>query len=416
MVKLPCVKCKGSNPSNCGREFCPIYAKAETRFKVIERIDKEFLGNSPPTIFIGSKLRYPKVNVGILSPLDSKENSWEYDAPTHWYNKKYNIRKIINFRASLINSRFQSNVHEARSSSKFLELSQEIAMSFKTIGIEFQLKKRPKVAINFNDTGLPMGPAAPLKKATPTENISIPRHIDKVVSDTDLKSLDALKYLSKKGFDEHQLTQLLSIGVLGLKKNRRLVPSRWSITAIDDTLAKEIIKEIKLHNTIGDYRLYFGDYMGNYYYILLFPEIWSYELFEMYMPNTLWNPYQELEVMTDHETYKGRTKYAENCVGGYYSVRYAVLEYLKKQRKQATALIFRFTTDEYTAPLGVWVTRQSARNAMSNSYLTFDTKEKLIEKTKDLIYEKFNYKIDNLLKKSTLLRNIKTQMRLSKFF
>ena len=43
---------------------------AETSFKFREMKSVEKLdSNSPPSVFIGSKLKYPVVNVGILIPL-----------------------------------------------------------------------------------------------------------------------------------------------------------------------------------------------------------------------------------------------------------------------------------------------------------------------------------------------------------
>jgi hypothetical protein len=37
----------------------------------------------------------------------------------------------------------------------------------------------------------------------------------------------------------------LSIGVLGLKKDKKLVPTRWAITATDDILAKKLLEKVK---------------------------------------------------------------------------------------------------------------------------------------------------------------------------
>ena len=53
---------------------------AETNFKVksISHVSK-LDSNSPPSVFVGSKLRYPLVNVGIVSPLERDDNAWIYD-------------------------------------------------------------------------------------------------------------------------------------------------------------------------------------------------------------------------------------------------------------------------------------------------------------------------------------------------
>ena len=53
-------------------------ATANFKFKNLKNVSK-LDSNSPPSVFIGSKLKYPLVNVGILSPLERDENAWVYD-------------------------------------------------------------------------------------------------------------------------------------------------------------------------------------------------------------------------------------------------------------------------------------------------------------------------------------------------
>ena len=101
----------------------------------------------------------------------------------------------------------------------------------------------------------------------------------------------------------------MSVGILGLKKDRKLVPTRWSITATDDIIGKSLISEIKDYSEISSYYSFFGNYLGNYYLILIFPEVWSYELFETYVPSN-WNFTKPLRYGTDFEDYYGRKEYA----------------------------------------------------------------------------------------------------------
>src|SRR3989338_1005150 len=399
-----CIRCKGN--LKCGKTFCPIITKSEAIIK--ENLDSI----SPPTIFIGSKLQCQKINVGILSPIKVEQEPSIYDNPYYWYENKFNIQQVINLRTSLVNSRFQTTVKKIRNPNKILELTQKIGMSLKPINVEMNIKKINR-QIKLDDISLPMGPSASLENLKINSNIKIPQKIDKVYSDTDIKAAEALKYLYKNNFNEQNLTQILSIGCLGLKKNRVLVPTRNSITAVDDTIGRELINNIKEFKTIDDYQLFLGNYFGNYFFILLFPEIWSYELFELYS-NSSWNPNQ-IEVSTDHETYKGRTYYAENCSGGYYASRIPLLEYLNSIKKQATAILIRFITPEYSYPLGVFVVRQAVRNCFEKKPIYFDSKEKLLNYLKDLISYKFNYNLDNIYSESIILKNLKSQLKLINF-
>src|SRR3989344_1778195 len=90
--------------------------EVKNMFKEVKNVDNSFSGSSPPSIFIGSKLVYPNVNVGILSPPDRVENAWEYSAEKYWADKNYGIREVLGFRSNLVNSRFRTKVADVRES------------------------------------------------------------------------------------------------------------------------------------------------------------------------------------------------------------------------------------------------------------------------------------------------------------
>jgi DNA repair protein NreA len=408
-----CIICKGSNPSKyCGRTFCPIYAKSEALFKVENKIDKDYYFGSSPNVFVG-KHGWPDVNVGILTPPEIKEDAWLYDAPRHWASKDLKIQPIINYRSTLVNSRFKSSVFV--NNNKFLELSQEVGLSSKPVDVEINLESKPSFKIKYDSDILPMGANAQLKKAVITQNPHIDRKVDKVFSDTDLKANDAMKYLYQNEFDENFLSKMLSIGTIGIKKKRTLVPTRWAITAVDDNIGKQLIAEIKEFNE-SDYFSFFGGYLGNYYLVMFFPDVWSYELFESYLPKASWNQSETFDFVTDNETYKGRTDYAQNTAGGYYAARLPILEKLKSIKRQASVLALRFVTDEYEVPLGVWVVREATRKAMLSRPLNFGSKELMIKYAKLIIQKKFGVDIEFILKQSALLKQINTQQKLNDFF
>ena len=389
----------------------------DIKIKAINLVDKEFLGNTPPTVFVGSKfINDKKANVGILSPLDSKEEAWKYDNPYHWYDNDYNIKRIIELRANLINARKKTSIFDVRNNNKFLELAQEIAMSSKTTSIEVELRKKLRPKINIDNIHLPFGPGGEVNKIQPIDNIKLEPKIEKVFTDTDLKANEALRLLSSKGFTEYQLSQLLSIGVMGIKYNRKLVPTKWSITATDDTIGKYHIKEIKNHSSINNCKLYYGNYFGNYYIILMFPDAWSYELFETALPDSIMNQTQQIYTTTDYEDYYGRKSYANNTIGGYYAARLSLLEELKNLKKQASCLLLRYVTSEYSMPLGVFVVRQAVRKAISSEKYEFTNKKDMLNFARKLILNKFNYDINNQLRESKLLDKLNKQIKLSNFF
>ncbi len=123
------------------------------------------------------------------------------------------------------------------------------------------------------------------------------------------------------------------------------------------------------------------------------------------------NPHPKIG--TDYESIFGRKTYASSTVGGYYACRHGILEKLNQLRRKASVLALRFTTPEYTVPLGVWVCREATRKALAKQPLMFSGKEELIQYATRMCLQ---YKIDPiLLKQSKLLHEMNTQQRLDVF-
>ncbi|MBU0958379.1 MAG: hypothetical protein KKB31_00395 [Nanoarchaeota archaeon] len=389
-------------------------AQTKFKFKDIKRVSK-LDSSSPPSVFIGSKLKYPLVNVGILSPLERDHDAWIYDDAPYWAKENFTINEVVHLRDNLLNSRFQSQVKDVQKTGKFVQMAQEIALASRPVDVEIHLKRDINVGRNKDKVLIPLGMKASLEKARVTSNIKVDRRVDKVVND-EIKSSQALQYLYKNKFSEYVLSKILSVGVLGLKKDKRLVPTRWSITATDDSLGKELIKEIKSYKWIENYEIFYGGFMGNLYLIMFFPGVWSYELFELYFPGSSWNPGKEIKASTDFESYSGRKEYAFATAGGYYATRLPILEYLKSIKRQAAVLVIRLETQSYWASLGVWVCRESIRKCLNKKSLEFQSREELLASSKKISMIKFGYDPSVLLKKSKLLDILSQQRNLKEFF
>jgi len=389
---------------------------ADVRFKYqdlgkISKLDS----NSPPSVFIGSKLRYPLVNVGILSPLEKDENAWIYDDAKYWAEQNFTINDVVKLRDSLLNSRFQAKVQDSRLNKKFIQIAQELALASNPVDVEIELKRDIFVGREKDRVVAPHGMKAPLKKARITSNVKIDRKVDKVIND-EIKSSEGINYLYKNNFSEYVLSKILSVGVLGLKKDKKLVPTRWSITATDDTIGKKLLESIREYKWIENYELFFGSFMGNHYLILLFPNVFSYELFELYLPGSSWNPTKEIKASTDYEDFSGRKDYASNTAGGYYASRLPILEYLNKIKKQASILAIRLETPSYWAALGVWVVRESVRKALSHRKLEFNGLNEILESARKIGMIKFGFDNKKILSQSKLLEKLKTQKSLREWF
>ena len=283
---------------------------SDASFKVrdlskISRIDSI----SPPSVFIGSKLKYPLVNVGILSPLHKEKEAWIFDDAKYWADNDFEIVDVLKLRNSLLNSRFQTKVGDMRVNKHFISIAQNLAVSAKPVDVEIELKHRLRIGRGKDKVLTPHGMHAGLKKAKIVSNVKVHAKVDKIMND-EIKASEGIELLYKNDFNEYSLSKILSVGVMGLKKNKKLVPTRWSITATDDTIGKLLLKKVRNYKWVEDYMLFLGEFMGNCYLIMMFPNVWSYELFELYLPGSSWNPSQETKASTDLENYSGRKSYA----------------------------------------------------------------------------------------------------------
>jgi hypothetical protein len=383
-----------------GRTFDPIQLKVAYQKQYNATAKQDYAGQAP-NIFVG-RFGYPHINVGILNT----EQYTQHDEPLLWSKNNTQIPEIIGLRTQLVNSYFKTSIHSFNDT--MIQMAQEISQASKPVEIEMNLEQKPQFRLTLNQEASPHGPNTKLKKALLTENPTIPHAIDKAVNDTDLKAASGLEQLWKKGYDEHVLTKLLTVGNLGLKRNRRLVPTRWGITAVHSTIGNTFVKEVKDFE-FCEYNAYFGGYLGNYYLLLFFPEIWQYELFETVIVESM--PFS-----TNYEPHEGRKEYAHETAGGFYTVRIGCLEKLKQLKRQGAVLALRFVNPhEYIAPLGVWVTLEATRKALANQPLVFSSKELLLHYAQIFIKKKFGLDISIIMTQSIVLKHLKEQRKLHEF-
>ncbi len=395
-----CVKCKGKGL--CGKP-CKIL------FNFMENVPKfstHFSGPSPPEIFVG-RIGYPNVNTGILAPTNFETKHAEFKNASDWSKNNLSIANVLRLRGQLIYGRGISNIKKSNS---FKEITKELALTHKPTSVEFFLKKKPVTKINPSSVFMPMTNPAPIQKAILQENTKVLKKVDYLVNDSNAKATNAIHELYTSKIDTEHLQKLLSIGALGQKTQRKLVPTRWSITAIDDIVSKRLLDKVRYYKELNEICLYKGSYLGNYIEILFLPGIFSFEAIEIWMDSSL---YSEKKVYAvDFETFNGRKDYAKNITGGYYAMRLPVVEYLDKIKRQATVLVIRKITEEYYAPLGVGIVRETTRRALNNNPESFDSLKQALEKIEFDLKENIN----TLIEKSYILKNYGKQKSLNTFF
>ena len=336
---MQCIQCKGKGL--CGLPRCPITSRFLAQAGV--KPSASYQGRAP-SVFVGS-FGYPEVSGGPLLIDDS-------DHPPDWLAKGLGIEDVVAIRARTIRGR-----SPARQVTGGL---QEIALSSRPLDVDVAFSRPVSFAMTFDGTVAPVGFSGEIQRLDVVGSANVERLVDRITSDTDLGATEACVELSQGGSDVYSIAKLMTSGLLG--RRRHLVPTRWAITAVDDTLSVALKKEIARFPPLDEYRVFSGEVFANRIVCILAPGDWKYEMIEVWGKQTLWAGNTET-IVQDRE---GMKKQGYSPISGaYYSARLAVCEYLARIRRSARVIVLRRISSDYWAPLGTWVIREAARKAMT---------------------------------------------------
>ena len=328
-------------------------------------VGRDLEGSTPPSVFIG-RWSYPKVYAGPMM-VGQTGDTYIMDSPESWIGENKSQEDIIGYRMNLVRGKQLIDIKDLEN--PFVEKLQDISLASKSIDSEATFGSRPSFASrldNFSEENMPHGPSAVIEKFD-IDAVKWDRQLEKSFYDTDLRASEAVMNLHNKDVPFSAMQKAFSVGAFGLKKNRKLVPTRWSITACDSTLADNLLDEVRHYPILDSYRVYEFSSLNNYYAIILTPTEWQYEWYEAFIKI---RGNEEL-IFSDYETNSGKKEYSR--VGGcYYTAKMAVLDKLAEIKRQSGIIILREAYHGYV-PLGVFNVRENIKYAMNSSYKEFET-------------------------------------------
>jgi hypothetical protein len=226
--------------------------------------------------------------------------------------------------------------------------------------VDVAFEKPVAFSLNFDGTIAPVGFTGSVKTLEIGSNARVERVVDRITSDTDIVANEAVVALKESAIDVYRISGLMTAGLLG--RRRKFVPTRWAITAVDDTLSTSMKKEIARYPPVEEIRFFSAEIFGNRIICILIPGDWKYEMIEIWGRHSLWGGENDV-IVQDREGMK--KKGYSPISGAYYSARLAVCEYLSQVKRSARVIILRSVSGEYWAPLGTWVIREATRKAMA---------------------------------------------------
>ncbi|MCC7554442.1 MAG: Nre family DNA repair protein [Methanobacteriaceae archaeon] len=351
------------------------------------KIGKDLDGSTPPSVFIG-RWSYPKVYAGPMMVPEVGDTSI-MDTPELWIDEKKTQEDIINYRMNLVRGKQLMKVDEL--DNPFIEKLQDISLASKSIESEATFKKRPQGSLLSEDS-TPHGPSGLIQKFD-IDAVKWDKQLEKTFYDTDLKASDAVINLHQKEVPFSAMQKAFSVGAIGTKERRKLVPTRWSITACDSSLANILLKKVRQYPILDTHRVYEFSSLNNYYAVILLPTEWQYEWMEAFIKLIG----KEELIFSDYETNEGKKEYSS--VGGcFYTCKMSVLDKLAEEKKQAGVIVLREAYSGYV-PLGVFNVRENIKYAMNNKYKEFETLKNAVE----YVSTKLKIPIHKYIKQSDLL-------------
>lgn len=369
---------------------------------------KSFTGVTPPGLLVreSDSTRFP---ILLFSPLDPASAAM-VDSPAQWFGKPK--EEILQLREDTLVASKPFNQSSASDPHRELLQLQEMAASEMKLDVELNIFAKKEPIMEFLDVEAPLGGSTRLESVEYYSNPKIPLAVEKAWSDTDAKSRDLLKELYQKDITISHLQRVLSLGMLGVEPNRRLVPTKRSIPAVDKTLSDYLLEKIREYPTVDSLQFFFTSYIDNHFLVILFPREWSFELVEAWQKGSGWNLDQSAWYLGhDFEPFEGRTTYVKETAGAYFAARYSVCEYLHKIKRQASVVVLRRIGSSYVDSLGVWVIRESVKEALQHSSTNIHS----LNDMHPHINEQWLPVLPLMEKKSFVMDRIKHQKRLMEF-
>ena len=374
-----CIECRGTK-GMCGIDPCPLLAEVRGRLPQLEPTSVgELSGPSPPALFVG-RYGYPDVRAGPSAswvPEASQSDAATASGdPAELFGRP--LEEVAARHANLITGGRRMTVSSTASPDDVLEATQVIAMSSGSVDVEMDFERPIPIggSPTFDSMSTPLGPSGDVLRAEVVGHASIPRKVDSVAGETDLLATEAAGELTSSGIGEAQISRLLSSGMLGREGMRKLVPTRWGITATDDMLSKRLWGAVRDHPPLDKVLVFEATYLDNRFHVILTPGLWAFHMLEAWTRGSVWT--ESGKVLGDWEDLEPRSEYAHRITGAYYSARLAVLEHMDSIRRSGACLVWRDIGPEYWAPVGVWLIRETMRQAMRSTPRSFDSLKQAI--------------------------------------
>ena len=333
---------------------------------------------SPPGICVKSG-KYPMLEAGFLASNEPLEHLSIYDFPEAWQGLDRDT--IFTMRRHLY--RFLLPV-DARSLQPegIVKPLQEIALSVRPIAIRVEGESLQPRRLQLRNGQLPSAGDVTIKSI---ELLSEPE-ISKVaerITEQDIPASEGIWRLLDYDYSLDQVVRLMSIGLLGKKNTRRILPSRSAYKATINAFIDRAIMELIESPSVSSYEIYVSTLFGDRFAVLLHPGEARVDYLRMDLIG---------DNMTRGFAFEGLRQYPTDPKTSVYSdhARFSVYKNLVRRNQRCHATIFHLSKEPRNQILGPWVARAGIQETLSSEPIRLDNRNNAIELLETLLEPDFS--------------------------
>ncbi|MHA2213804.1 MAG: hypothetical protein ACW992_11650, partial [Candidatus Thorarchaeota archaeon] len=216
-------------------------------------------------------------------------------------------------------------------------------------------------------------PSGPIVEADDLELLTEPdvSRVAHRVSERDVPAMAAIWDLLEYDYSLDQVARMMALGMLGRKKNRRIIPSRSAYKAVIDSFVDRAIGVLSEKPTSSESKLYISKTCGDSFIVLTTPGRTRVDYIRMEITGDQSKRSTSLDGLPRFATDPKTSVHSD-------SGRYSALKHQLKTNAQSHMTVFHYSGDGRNSILGPWLTRAGVREALDTSPVVFDETSKLI--------------------------------------
>lgn len=319
----------------------------------------------PPGITVETA-KYPILMSGFLASTQPTEFISIYDHPTAW--RGLDREAIIAMRRQLFRFLIPT---DARSlvPKETIESLQQIALSVSPLAIGVEVPTLPPRRLNAFPGQLPMGTDVLVKSFEIVSDAEISK-VAQRITQRNIPTTEAIRQLFEYDYALEQVARLISVGLLGMHKHRKLVPLKNAFKIAIDSYIDNALLDLAEKSLTAVARIHQSRIHGDNFIVVSIPGEPRVDYFQMeVLPDSVQRQY----------SFESKHYGSSNAKASVYAShsRFSAYHHMTKIGESSHMFIFHLIRDTRNSILGPWLARAGVEEALCGEAVELDSNTNL---------------------------------------